>query len=344
MVVRGRSAARARVIFLLPFLAVVGAVFLLLQSAILGSYHPAPALSLLIGGSPSHTVPENIQGGKNIQGLDPPTPASIIHEAFSMKNNRTSPVYISSRKLLPTSLLLPPPVPAPPPASLSATAHMLPLVATSKGPPVPRRMPEGMHPCTAPGQTWATGAPCCASDGKFTCGWGGSIHGPLLVGHGKPFGDEFKQSDVEDLMAVLPDDELHGDSALAGLTAHNGAIADGRYDNLLESASLQLASSEREGIATPLEERFDCEMFNDWYCDCSDGSDEPRTPACASLGVMFACTAENKTIPASMVGDGICDCCDGEDEKRRDSSGAPRLPPCPNKCPSKLRFWNGSNQ
>ena len=66
---------------------------------------------------------------------------------------------------------------------------------------------------------------------------------------------------------------------------------------------------------------------NDDYCDCADGSDEPRTGACPDT--TFACALprgpQQATVPSSRVNDGVCDCCDGSDEWR---SAAP----CANRC------------
>ncbi|XP_013390308.1 glucosidase 2 subunit beta [Lingula anatina] len=64
-------------------------------------------------------------------------------------------------------------------------------------------------------------------------------------------------------------------------------------------------------------EKISYDFFNDDYCDCSDGSDEPSTSACSNS--KFYCTfqladMEPVSVTASKVNDGICDCCDGSDE------------------------------
>ncbi|CAE7238458.1 PRKCSH [Symbiodinium pilosum] len=61
--------------------------------------------------------------------------------------------------------------------------------------------------------------------------------------------------------------------------------------------------------------------LNDDFCDCTDGSDEPGTGACAGAAeALFHCAnpgSAPRLVYVSRVGDGICDCCDGSDEERR---------------------------
>jgi protein kinase C substrate 80K-H len=60
--------------------------------------------------------------------------------------------------------------------------------------------------------------------------------------------------------------------------------------------------------------------WNDDYCDCPNGADEPGTAACAGVASdsrKFYCQNEgfdSVSIPLSWVNDGHCDCCDGSDE------------------------------
>lgn len=89
------------------------------------------------------------------------------------------------------------------------------------------------------------------------------------------------------------------------------------------------------------------EKLNDNYCDCpEDGSDEPRTNACANG--KFICLKNVKSFPESIpsgwVNDGVCDCCDGSDEwkMKKNEVDLPLnlqrrigryLSPCPDQCP-----------
>lgn len=64
-----------------------------------------------------------------------------------------------------------------------------------------------------------------------------------------------------------------------------------------------------------------CNRFNDDFCDCEDGADEPLTSACAPIG-LFKCDL-NYLIPSSRVRDGVLDCCDKSDEVKSDGLELP---------------------
>lgn len=86
-------------------------------------------------------------------------------------------------------------------------------------------------------------------------------------------------------------------------------------------AALEAAAA-AERVACANGQRLSASQWNDGYCDCRDGSDEPGTAACAGVGqanALFFCLNAGyvpRHLSSLFVDDGICDCCDGSDEPR----------------------------
>lgn len=101
-----------------------------------------------------------------------------------------------------------------------------------------------------------------------------------------------------------------------------------KYQHVVKLANKQHYDENNNHSKQLTGEKFTClsgnivipmSYFNDDYCDCPDGSDEPRTSACNDA--FFKCSSSHvigndklNTIPNSRINDGICDCCDGSDE------------------------------
>ena len=85
--------------------------------------------------------------------------------------------------------------------------------------------------------------------------------------------------------------------------------------------------------------------FNDGFCDCTDGSDEPRTGTCdGGPRARFHCANVGFVAVAlfpSRVNDGVCDCCDGSDEISH-SDGIRPVTTCPSDCAERAAAWDRS--
>ena len=80
----------------------------------------------------------------------------------------------------------------------------------------------------------------------------------------------------------------------------------------------QVIYNEKDFFCRDRSQKFPLQSFNDDYCDCNDGSDEPGTSACAGkVGSLFYCKNKpifeseeinsfSKRIYSSLVNDGVC--------------------------------------
>ncbi|XP_045109202.1 uncharacterized protein LOC123503476 [Portunus trituberculatus] len=153
--------------------------------------------------------------------------------------------------------------------------------------------------------------------------------------------------------------EIHDDAEVAADGNDNkNSDAEGKRDAVGKKTIAQNDIQNVEEVKGKQESKltFQCEKsgkiisvqkLNDNYCDCpEDGSDEPRTNACANG--RFTCLKHTKhfpeSIPSGWVNDGVCDCCDGSDEWKMKKFEADLplnlqkrigrfLSPCPDQCP-----------
>jgi protein kinase C substrate 80K-H len=95
-----------------------------------------------------------------------------------------------------------------------------------------------------------------------------------------------------------------------------GIAAPQEWGLLYDSATATFGCKDDDDDASSQHHRrFAIERFNDNFCDCLDGTDEPGTSACPDG--KFYCNNVGyvpQYVFSSRINDGICDCCDGSDE------------------------------